>query len=430
MKRQGHHVGRLLPVLAIVLASCAREEMPPGTGPDFEAPAVVEMFPPHGSAVPDLGEDAYVRFNEPLGDPRSVARLIETSPAWLYEISAGRRNVRIRPRDGWRPGVVYMFRIPPGLSDLVRNQTREPIELLFVTGAEISGTRTTGTVWDRETVRSVRAAAVRVIGGDSVPYAAVADTGGNFALPGLPTGDYWAYAFRDQNQNRILDRDFEPHDSGRVVLSDPTSLVRLDLWLTSPDSTPPQLASATATDSLRFRLEFDDLLEPEASLDAASVRVTLSSTGEEWPVAEFVVGALPVVDSTSAATDGDSITAASDSIAVRTDSVQDGAGVGADSLILEQEEPEVASPDEERMGGAARVERNRPERFVSVRLERALTEGTYDVSARGLLNLRMLSGGGDTTLVYEPSAALPDPKAMEEGAEEGGEDAADQEEEP
>jgi hypothetical protein len=42
----------------------------------------------------------------------------------------------------------------------------------------------------------------------------------------------------------------------------------------------------------------------------------------------------------------------------------------------------------------------------------------------------MLSGGGDTTLVYEPSAALPDPKAMEEGAEEGGEDAADQEEEP
>ena len=68
MKRNGHRSGRLLSVLAILLVSCAREEMPPGTGPDFEAPAVVEMFPRYGSAVPGMDEDAYVRFDEPLGD--------------------------------------------------------------------------------------------------------------------------------------------------------------------------------------------------------------------------------------------------------------------------------------------------------------------------------------------------------------------------
>lgn len=426
MKRHGHRVGRLLPVLTIVLVSCAREEMPPGTGPDFEAPAVVEMFPLHGSAVPGMDEDAYVRFDEPLGDPRSVARIIETSPAWLYEINAGRSNVRIRPRDGWRPDVVYMFRIPPGLRDLVRNQTREPIELLFTTGQEISGTRTMGAVWDRETVRTVRGAALRVIGGDSVPYAAVADTGGNFVLPALPVGDYWAYAFRDQNQNTLLDRDFEPHDSGRVVLPDPTSVVRLDLWLTSPDSTPPQLVSATATDSLRLRLEFDDLLEPDASLAAASVSVAHSTTGEEWPIAEFVVGDLPVVDSAAVdsagvAADGDSIAAASDSAAARTDSLQGGADVPSDSSILEPGVSEVGSPGEAPTAGNAPIERALPERFVGVRLERALTEGMFEVRAQGFSNLRLLSGGGDTTMVYEVPPPVPDPEAVEVDGEVDGE---------
>ena len=236
----------LLLGVALIGAACAREEMPPGTGPDFEAPAVVEMFPLPRSAVPDLDEDAFVRFDEPMGDPRSVSRLVETSPAGLYLINAGRKSVRIRPSDGWRPGVVYTFRIPPGLRDLVRNQTREPIEFLFTTGPEFFDTRAGGAVWDRETVRRVRDIAVHVIGGDSIPYAAVTDTGGNFALSGLPPGDYWAFAFRDQNRNRTLERDFEPHDSGRVSLSDSATLVQLELWLTPPDSTPPLLASGTA----------------------------------------------------------------------------------------------------------------------------------------------------------------------------------------
>jgi hypothetical protein len=296
-----------------------------------------------------------------------------------------------------------------------------------------------GTVWDRETVRTVRGAAFRVIGSDSVPYAAVADTGGHFVLPALPVGEYWAYAFRDQNQNTVLDRDFEPHDSGRVLLPDPTSIVRLDLWLTSPDSTPPQLVSATATDSLRLRLEFDDLLEPDASLAEASVSVALSTTGEEWPIAEFVVGDLPVVDSTAVdsagiAADGDSIAAASESAAVRSDSLPVGAEVQRDSSILEPGMPEIASPGEAPIAGEAPIERARPERFVRVLLERALTGGVFEVRAQGFLNLRLLTGGGDTTMVYEPPPPVPGPESVEVGGEIGGEetgeDAAAQEEGP
>jgi len=401
----GLRASRLLAVLAIGLASCAREEMPPGTGPDFAPPAVVEMYPVHGSAVPGLDEDAYVRFDEPLGDSRSVPRLVETSPAGLYDIRAGRRDVRIRPRDGWRPGVVYMFRIPPGLRDLIRNQTREPIELLFTTGPELSETRTTGTVWDRETVRAVRGASVQVIGADSVPYAAVADTGGNFLLPSLPVGDYWAFAFRDQNQNRTLDRDFEPDDSGRVSLPESASVVRLEFWLTEPDSTAPMIGSAEVEDSLTLRVEFDDLLEPDAPLDSATVTVSLADTGEEWPVSRFAVGPLNAVDSTLSGAVGPE-EAALPSVATG-DSISGTPDVSVDSAT--------------ERGQATRA---RPQRFVTVRLGRALGAGTYDVRASGFVNVRFLTGGGATTVSYEPPAAVPETSPEGEAADEG-EDAAD-----
>ena len=414
--------------VAFLVGGCAREEMPPGTAPDFEAPAVVEMFPAFGAAVPDLEEDAFVRFDEPLGDPRSLSRTVQTSPAWLYEIRAGRRNLRIRPSDGWRPGVVYTFTIPPGLTDLVRNRTAQPIELLFTTGPELTATRTAGKVSDRETVRGVRDAALLVLGADSVPYAAVSDTGGNFALEALPVGEYWAYAFRDQNRNRMLDREFEPHDSAAVRLTETNSVVSLDLWLTAPDSTPPQLGLSEALDSLRIRLEFDDMLEPEALVDGdATVNVVAEGTDEAWPVAEFVVGqALS--------------SAVSDSV-----DFPEGEGEGEAEVAPEPEAereaisgvpPDTAGAVPDTTGvlpegedeGLTVPARERPDRFVTLRLARPLIEGTYRVSASGFVNLRGLSGGGDTTFVYTaPPEPAPEPEvpAEIEGVEAEDEDAGD-----
>ncbi len=424
MMRPVSVASRLASVLAIVLVACARQEMPPGTRPDFDPPAVVEMFPEYGTAVPDIDEDAFVRFDEPMGDPRSVARVLETSPAWLYEINVGRRNVRIRPRDGWRPGVVYRFRIPAGLRDMIRNQTREPIEFLFTTGAELSDTRTGGRVMDRETVRSVRDASILVLGLDSIPYWAVSDTGGNFTVPSLPVGDYWAFAFRDQNRNQTLDRDFEPHDSGHVSLPESGSVVELEFWMTAPDTTGPLLGRAEATDSLHLRLDFADRLQPDSLLSDAVVRVVLRESGEEWPVEEFVVGGLSVVSDTTSVEPADS--------------AQEGL-VGAE-IDVPSDTAEVARPDaapSQRLESGAwdggDFERSRPQRFVTVRLGRALSGGTYDVAARGFLNLRLLVGGGDTIVVYvppPPPAEFPSENGEEmgdgtEGQDETGTDGAE-----
>jgi len=84
---------------------------------------------------------------------------------------------------------------------------------------------------------------------------------------------------------------------------------------------------------------------------------------------------------------------------------------------------------------SSEVERSRPQRFVTVRLGRALSGGTYDVAARGFLNLRLLVGGGDTTMVYvapPPPAEIPEPENGEEmgdgteGQDASGTDGAEQ----
>lgn len=372
--------GRAAVVTAVLLGTaCAHEEAPPGHPPDFDPPVVVEMFPAYGSAMPDLDEDAYLRFDEPLGDPRGVSNLLVSSPAWAYEVRAGRSTVRIRPRDGWRRGVVYRFRISPGLRDMIRNVTREPIDLLFTTAGSLTATVAAGRVLDRETVRTVRDALVLVVGPDSVPYAAQTDTAGYFSLPSLPEGDYWAYGFRDQNRNRLLERESEAYDSALVSLPDSAATVDLELWLTAPDSTAPVLAEVEAADSLRLRLRFDDLLDPELDPGPVSLRVISEETAEALPMIGFVVG------QGAAAPD-----AASDSVSMATQGGEEG-------------EPDVMEA------------RQRPENLLTVRLGRALTEGTYRVQVQGLPNLRGLLGGGDTTFVYVPP--VPAAEATEDPAE-------------
>jgi len=62
MKRPRFLSRSLRLALILVLAACAREEMPPGTGPDFEPPVVTETLPPEA-----IREDAIERLEEKIG---------------------------------------------------------------------------------------------------------------------------------------------------------------------------------------------------------------------------------------------------------------------------------------------------------------------------------------------------------------------------
>ena len=346
-------MSRIAALLAMVAAAaCAKEEPPPGTAPDRTPPQVTETWPAYGDSVSGLDGDAWIRFDEPLSDPRGVDRSLEASPAGVYAVNPGRSRIRIRPESGWRQGVVYYFRIPTGLTDLVRNRTQAPVELLFRIGSAVPPTVVQGRAYDRVTGRGTRGARLLFLSADSVPYTAVSDTGGVFRLPGLPYGQYDAAVFVDQDRDLTYDAQFEPGAVVPIELSEASPSLSFDAWMIPADSTPPVLASAEVLDSLSLRLTFDDPLDSDASLDGVSV-VVRRDEGGTWAVAGIVVGRPPA--------------------------------------------------DTEDPGEPAAVARPTPAAaFLTVSFEAALAAGSYGVSVSGVPNLRGLPGGGDTTFVYEP----------------------------
>jgi hypothetical protein len=431
-------------VLVALVSTCANIEAPPGSGPDFEPPTVLERYPAPGAVVPDLDGDASLRFDEPIQSPRNLERGLDLSPAWDWRFNPNTRGFSVRPRDGWRPGVVYHVRIPRGVSDLLRNMTRTSIEWTFSTGPEISQTRIDGTIYDRIQGAGTRDARILFLPQDSTPYSVVSDTGGAFSMHSLPPGDYLVLGFLDQNRNRRLDRQVETYDSALVSLPDSISRYVLDLWMTPPDSTPPVLVEATGFDTVTVVLEFDEPLEPEASLD--SVRVTVSSVrgGPALPILGMRIGqpgtpatvpggragpagqppdslrdeeidirqdSLRVLEEVEVT---DSLPGAADSVSAAEDSVS-----AADSLAAVT--PAAGTPDEpvrpDRPVLGSAEARERPFPFLIVTLEQALTEDTFRVSVSGVSNLRGLTGGGDTTFVYvAPLPALAPAEPVEDSS--------------
>jgi len=398
-------------LVAAAALSCANVEAPPGTSPDFVPPTVRERYPAPDAVVPRLDGDVVLRFDEPIQSPRSLERQLDYSPAFEWRFTPLINGFKVRPRDGWRAGVIYRIRLEPGVSDLLRNRTTLPVEWSFSTGPEIPRTRIEGTIFDRVTVQGVRDARLLFLPPDSTPYTVVSDTGGVFSMRGLPPGPYTILGFVDQNQNRRLDDTFEPWDSVEVVIADEDTRLALDLWMIPPDSTPPVLTGATAADSITVVLELDDPIDPDAPRDAVGVSL-VSEEGAPGPAVDSVAVGVPEP--------------AADSVPAVTGEGADSAGAPAppDSVSVgaaEENVPRPPSPEGERertppepatAGEQADAEQEALRRAdlppaastsVTVHLASPLSAGSWRVRASGLPNLRGLLGGGDTTFVYEPS---------------------------
>ncbi|MDX1577296.1 MAG: carboxypeptidase regulatory-like domain-containing protein [Gemmatimonadota bacterium] len=375
-------------------AGCARELPPPGTAPDQIPPSVETIEPEPESVVPGFDGRIRIRYDEPVNIPQDIGRRLFASPMERYEVETGFSDMALRPRDGWRDSVVYCYRIPEGITDLLRNRTEDPTTFCFSTGIEIADTGVSGTVLDALTGNPVSEGRILFYAtGDSTPYGAVTDQEGGFAARALPPNEYEAFAFIDQNRDLRLDRGQEAHDSVRFVAS-VEARPSLELRVIPPDSTPPRLVRVTAVDSLTLELEFDDpLRNPQDEEPDVAVRDTL--TGNEIPVLAARVGRgaeadLPPPPFDSAAA------APADTGAAPSDSV----GPGAD--------PAAVPPERETQDAGPPL----PSRFVSVRMASPLVPAAYRAFVEGAVNLRRLSGGGDTTFVYAPpadsAAAVPD----------------------
>ncbi|WP_428274671.1 Ig-like domain-containing protein [Candidatus Palauibacter sp.] len=378
----------------LITLACAREMPPPGARPDEIAPSIVRIRPAPDSTVVDFDGALEIRFSEPVRIPNGLAREMFVTPMEVYEAETGFSDLRLRPEDGWRDSVAYCFTIPTdGINDLLRNGMEVPVEFCFSTGAEIPEAMVEGEVVDALTAQPLEGA--RVIfwaGPDSVPYGAITDSVGRFAARGLPPGEYEAFGFVDRNRNMLPDRALESYDSASVAASQ-DSLTELRFVVVAPDTTPPLLARALVVGSETVQLEFDDyLLNPQPEEPGIAIRD--SATNEALEIVASLLGSADEVmfPSDSAAL-ADSV-AAADSAAV-----EDSTAVG-DTVAVEAPSPDsAAAPASD---SVAEEDPVLPSRFITVRLGAALDSGTYRVSVTGVVNVRGLAGGGDTSFVAEP----------------------------
>ncbi len=286
--------------LAAALAAaqgCAAIQEPPGGPPDTTPPAIVAVSPDSGAVIPGWHGAALIRFNEVVDERSggSLDKLVTLSPAPRELVVEWKRTaIAVRPKDGWRQGVIYQISLLPGIQDLRNNRQREGRTIVFSTGPAIPSTRLSGTVLDWEQGRlAPRALIEAILLPDSLRYLGVADSAGNFAMGALPRGRYAVRAGLDANNNRRLDLR-ESFDSATVVLDSTASRT---FWAVRQDTVGPSLTRATIGDSASLRLEFNQALPPRPP-EAGRVRVLALPDSLPVPVAQ--VWRLPDYDSVRA----------------------------------------------------------------------------------------------------------------------------------
>ncbi len=401
-------------LLAALLAACANVGDPPGGPPDTAPPGIVTVRPESGAVVPGWKGDAVIQFDEVIDEmagtgANSLASRVLLSPVvGDVQVSWGRTKIRVKPKEGWKPGRVYRLELLPGILDLRRNTLRSGRVSVFSTGPDIGHATLDGTALQWVEQRLLVGALIEAVPlSDSAGYRTLADSTGRFHVTPLPAGRYLVYATADQNTNRRRDRR-EPYDSALVTLD---SAATVTLFAFVHDTAGPRLRTATAVDSFTVRLEFTQALAAGAPLDSTRVRVL--QLPDSTPVAIGGVLSPRQYDSLTAA---ERKAAKPDSGAVRPDSAAAGArdttraGGAPGAAGALRAAATGAPPGSVDTGEVRRLLAQRPVPFdkVVLRFARPLAPETrYLIRVHGAVNLTGAVGDGQA-VVLTPKRVAPD----------------------
>lgn len=434
-----------------LFGACARPMAPTGGPVDFIPPMVVSTWPDTFQVIEPTRDPVKILFSERISERPSEGRIeaaVIVSPVTgEHRVKHTRSGLEIEVAGGFKPDLVYRIRVLPTIKDLFNNNMAGPFELVFSTGAPFETNVVAGVVKDRitgEPVGGVRVQATDEAVEDPPVYVATTDTAGVFALRYLPRGGYRLTLFQDVNRNAEADfRELQGSAPDQFLgtgeaAADTVILREIDLL--RPDTVPARLIRVEAVDSLLVRLEFDDFMDAESSLDPVGVRITL----EDGPEVAIQRRLWPrQLDSIRAVTDSiaaeerrrsmvDSLQVVADSLTrVLADMRTVGDTLGADTVQVALERvqtrleppapPERPAGPEGRRQAPAEPPPILPQQEFFVQLADSLApDQTYDVVVSGVVNINGLpGGGGESSFTWEPpeppadtSAAAPDTGAV------------------
>ena len=268
--RQGRRVALATLLLWMGVGACARQGSLSG-GPQDRRPPVLVAVQPDTFARVEPGDDRIrIVFDETISEQvqgGTMNDVVLVSPrTGEVEVKHSGNELEVRVEGGFVEGAVYRVTVLPKLTDRFSNTLLAPFEWVFTTGPDFERNALAGELWDRVTGDPIVGAEVVALSEDSVPYVAVTDSAGIFAMRYLPTGRYELSGLIDRDRDRTVDP-FEPQGRGDDVVLGAADTLLTSFALMVPDTTPPRLALGEKIDSTRVRITFDDPLDPSQSLE-------------------------------------------------------------------------------------------------------------------------------------------------------------------
>jgi hypothetical protein len=256
--------------------ACARPAAPPGGPADSRPPGVIATYPTELGTLDELDGVIRFEFDERISERvvgGSLDAAVSISPeVGVLKVSHSRTALKVEAEEGFEAGRVYRVTLQAVVSDMFGNQLKDPFELVFSTGGDPVPTTLAGQVWERVSGRGSNGAIVLATDSDGLTHKSVANQDGIFAFRYLPGGAFELTAFDDLNRNGEV-------DSVEVQGGVGTSLevgdtVFVDVSILAPDSSAAVAMNAVSIDSVTVALEFDDMLDPDATLESVTLVVT------------------------------------------------------------------------------------------------------------------------------------------------------------
>ena len=388
------------------LESCAHISPPPGGPPDSIPPLLIVVEPDSYSVNPGFEGEVRFEFSEAISE-RGIEGTVVLYPFEARpRVKKGKRELKVRPREGWVDDRIYHMRIEPNVQDLFNNTIPEPILYIFSTGAPIPANRVRGVVFDRITAQPLPRGRVDMVQlPDTLRYGGVADSIGEFLIATLPVGEYLAIGYDDVNGNQRAD-EFDRSDTLQLRLNAEDALA-LEFQVFRHDTLGPQLAQVEAIDTITVELQFNSYLDPDIPLSAANVEifgavdtasVAIDTVLHAWQYRAWrdsvdealrlaVLAELAVADSLEA----DSLEAMAE-----PDTLD------VEPLVLPLEPEEEPEEEQEELEEPARL----PDQRIYVITTARIPSAAHVVRVQNLRSLSGLDGGGE--LIFQPVEVEPE----------------------
>ena len=241
---------------------CATPMAPTGGEPDRIGPTVVSTNPESGT-VNFKGSEVEFAFDQ-FVDRNSFRQNVSIEPdlGIEFEIDFGRKKATVSFVSPIPENTTVAVRVGSDVTDTNRNKMGAPVDLAFSTGPVLDNGKVVAKVIDAETGETDSGSRVLLYREDSdiserAVYMAESDTSGTVEFSYISEGSYRAFWLRDQNRNRIWERDREPAQPfyvNIIEVAQDDSVHIGELFVSSPDTTSPKIEGVGLFSERRLRL--------------------------------------------------------------------------------------------------------------------------------------------------------------------------------